>query len=136
MTILIERDRTHKMRHEVTVREHRFAVDEAAAQGGEDLGPDPHDLYDAALGSCKALTVLWYANRKGLPLADVRVAVDRDASQERQGTYRLRVTLALGGALSDAQRQELLAVAQKCPVHKLMAQVTTEIATELDPAPL
>ncbi|MDE2160561.1 MAG: OsmC family protein [Burkholderiales bacterium] len=134
MTIRIERDRAHKMRHEVTVRGHRFAVDEAAAQGGEDLGPDPHDLYDAALGSCKALTLLWYAQRKGLPLEDIRVAGERDAGQERQGLYRLRVALALGGPLSEAQRQELLAVARKCPVHKLMAQVTTEIETALDPA--
>ena len=45
--------------------------------------------------------------------------------------YRLRVTLALTGDLTDAQRQELLAVAGKCPLHKLMTQVTTEIVTEL-----
>ena len=57
--------------------------------------------------------------------------MERDDSQERQGTYRLRVTLTQGGPLTDAQRQELLAVAEKCPVHKLMTKVTTEITTEL-----
>ena len=131
MTLLVTRDRAHKMRHVVSVRQHQIAVDEPAASGGEDLGPDPHELYDSALGACKALTVLWYANRKQIPLEDLSVAVERDDSQERQGVYRLSVTLTLGGPLTEAQRQELLTVAGKCPVHKLMAQVKTEITTEL-----
>ncbi len=131
MTILVTRDRTGKMRHIVSVRAHAFATDEPPANGGEDSGPTPHDLYDSALGACKAMTVLWYANRKQMALEDIQVTVDRDDSQERSGTYRLRVTLALGGPLTDAQREELLAVAGKCPLHRLMTQVTTEISTEL-----
>ena len=137
MTILVTRDRTRKMMHTVRVREHSFPIDEPPSNGGEDAGVTPHELYDSALGACKAMTVLWYANRKQIPLEDIQVSVDRDDSEERHGTYRLRVTLALGGALSDAQRQELLNVAAKCPVHKLMTQVTTEIVTELaSPAPV
>jgi putative redox protein len=128
----VTRDRTRKMRHEVKVRgQHAFSIDEPPANGGEDLGPTPHELYDSALGACKAMTMLWYANRKQIPLEDVHVTVERDDSQERQGTYRLRVRLALEGPLTDAQRQELLTVAGKCPVHKLMTQVTTEVTTEL-----
>jgi putative redox protein len=107
-------------------------VDEMPANGGEDTGPTPHDLYDAALAACKAVTMVWYANRKQIPLEDVTVTVERDDAQERAGTYRLRAALALGGAaLTDAQRGELLHVAAKCPVHKLMTQVTTEVVTEL-----
>ena len=131
MSITVTRDRSRKMRHTVSLRQHQFSVDEPPAVGGEDLGPTPHDLYDSALGACKAMTVIWYANRKQIPLEDIHVSVERDDSQERQGTYRLRVTLALGGPLSDAQRQELLAVAEKCPVHKLMTKVATEVVTEL-----
>jgi len=131
MTISVQRDRTGKMKHVVKVREHTVIADELPEVGGEDMGPTPHDLYDAAVGACKALTMLWYANRKGIPLDDIAVDVDRDSSEERQGTYRLRVRLTLGGALSEEQRQELLNVAGKCPVHKLMTQVKTEIATEL-----
>ena len=131
MSIQVNRDRASKMKHVVQVRQHSFAVDEPASNGGEDLGITPHEVYDSALGACKALTVLWYARRKQIPLEDIRVAVDRDDSAERQGTYRLRVTLELGGPLSDGQRQELLRVAEKCPVHKLMTQVTTEVSTEL-----
>jgi len=132
-SITVTRDRSHKMRHTVAVRQHSLAIDEPAANGGEDLGVTPHDLYDSALGACKAMTVLWYANRKQIPLEDIRVTVERDDSQERQGVYRLRTVLHLGGPLTEAQRQELLTVAGKCPVHKLMTQATTEVVTELAP---
>lgn len=134
MSIVVQRDRNAAMRHSVSVHgQHRFFVDEPPANGGEDSGPTPHDLYDSALGACKALTVLWYARRKQLPVEDIKVTVERDASEERSGIYRLRVTLELGGDLDDAQRGQLLAVAEKCPVHKLMTQVRTEITTELVP---
>jgi putative redox protein len=119
------------MRHHIKIGDHVIAVDESVASGGENSGPTPHDLYDAALGACKALTVLWYAKRKGIPVEDIQVDVERDDSQERAGTYRLDAKLKLGGNLSDAQRQELLNVAGKCPVHKLMTTVTTEINTSL-----
>jgi putative redox protein len=49
--------------------------------------------------------------------------------------YRLRVVLELTGALTDAQRAQLLAVAEKCPVHKLMTQAETQVRTELAPPP-
>lgn len=131
MRISVTRDRTGKMRHMVRVRQHTFAVDEGPDNGGEDTGPTPHDLYDAAVAACKALTVLWYANRKQMPVEDIEVTVERDDADERKGTYRLLATLSVTGALTEAQRQELLSVAGKCPVHKLMTQVTTEIHTEL-----
>jgi len=131
MTIEVVRDTSRKMKHTIHVRQHAFAVDEPDSNGGEDLGPTPHDVYDSALGACKALTTLWYARRKLMPIEDIRVTVERDDSEERRGVYRLRVTLDVSGPLTDAQRQELLAVAGKCPVHKLMTQVTTEVVTEL-----
>ncbi len=131
MPITVTRDLSQTMRHVVQIRDHQFAVDGSIDEGGDDSGPGPHDLYDAALASCKALTLVWYARRKGIPLADVRIEVERDASEERRGVYRLHTVLHLSGDLSEAQRQELLGVAGKCPVHKLMATVTTEITTAL-----
>ncbi|MDL2355461.1 MAG: OsmC family protein [Pseudomonadota bacterium] len=131
MSITVTRDLSQPMRHLVQVRAHQFAIDGSVEEGGMDDGPSPHDLYDAALISCKALTLVWYARRKAIPLAEVQVTVERDAGAERQGVYRLATTLHLGGALTEAQRQELLTVAAKCPVHKLMTTVTTEITTVL-----
>jgi putative redox protein len=131
VTITVVRDKTGAMRHHIHIRNHLIAADQLQADGGEDSGPTPHDLYDAALGACKALTVVWYARRKGIAVEDIEVTVERDDREERTGTYRLDTKLKLGGDLSDAQRRELLAVASKCPVHKLMTSVTTEISTSL-----
>lgn len=131
MTITVTRELAHSMTHAVRIRAHQFTADASVAEGGDDLGPDPHDLYDAAVSACKALTLVWYAKRKGIPLTDVQVTTERDNSEERHGTYRLHATLHLSGELSDAQREELLGVAEKCPIHKLMTKVTTEITTTL-----
>ena len=129
MSISVRRDGTTGTRHTVHVRNHAFAVDASPAGGGADAGPSPHDLYDAALASCKALTVLLYAQRKNMPVEDIEVKIERDDSQERQGVYRLKASLHVTGALDEAQRAELLRVAAKCPVHRLMVDVKTEIET-------
>ena len=131
MTITVQRDQTLPMRHIVHIGTHLISADGTLEEGGSDAGPSPHDLYDAAISACKALTVVWYAKRKSIPVEDVRVTLERDASDERKGVYRLATTLHLTGALTDAQREELLTVAQKCPIHKLMTAVTTEITTVL-----
>jgi putative redox protein len=131
MTIVVTRIPGLPMAQTVQVRTHSLTADTAVDGGGSDAGPSPHDLYDAALASCKALTVTWYANHKGLPLTDVRVECERDAAEERHGIYKLTTRLHLSGDLSDAQRAELFAVAAKCPIHKLMTSVTTEITTTL-----
>ena len=131
MTIRVVRDQSAPMRHEIHIDGHSIATDVSVEQGGEGSGPNPHDLYDAALGACTALTALWYAKHKNIPVEGIEVSVERDASQERAGIYRLSATLTMTGNLSDAQREELLRAAQKCPVHKLMTEVTTEISTVL-----
>jgi putative redox protein len=131
MSVTIVRDQKALMRHEVRVGTNIFSADASISDGGEGLGPNPHDLYDAALGACEALTVLWYARRNGIPVDEIEVAVDRDQSEERTGTYRLDTKLKLGGNLTDGQRRELLSVASKCPVHKLMTSVQTIIQTSL-----
>jgi putative redox protein len=122
------------MRHEIHIGRNNLATDATVEEGGEGSGPDPHDLYDSALGACKALTVLWYANKKGIPVENIEVSVNRDRSGERSGTYKLSAELTVTGNLTEEQRQELLRVAGKCPIHKLMTEVTTEITTSLAPA--
>src|SRR5712672_3647438 len=111
MTVRVVRDQTGKMRHEIRVGRITIAADESVEAGGQGSGASPHDLYDSALGACKALTVLWYAKRKGIPVEGIEVTVDRDDSEERKGIYRLNTKLALTGALTDAQKKELLSVA-------------------------
>jgi putative redox protein len=120
------------MRHEIRIGPHTLGTDASVADGGEGLGPNPHDLYDAALGACEALTVLWYANRKHIPVENLSVSVERDQTEEHRGTYRLHSKFKIDGSLSEAQRQELLSVASKCPIHKLMTSVQTIITVSLE----
>ena len=131
MTIRVVRDPRAPMRHEIQIGRYRLSTDLNVEEGGQTSGPSPHDLYDSALGACKALTALWYARRKNIPVEGIEIVVERDASQERAGIYRINTMLTFTGALSSGQREDLLRVAEKCPIHKLMTEVTTEIATML-----
>jgi putative redox protein len=131
MTIRVVRDQHASLRHEIRIGENSIYTDLGSDMGGEGSGPTPHDLYDASLGACKALTVLLYARRKKFPVEDIEVIIERDASQEHAGIYRLSAALTLTGDLSAAQREELTRVAHKCPIQRLMTEVTTEISTTL-----
>ena len=132
MSIEIKRKSSSSIAQTITIRGHELTADEDASSRGEAADPTPHDLYDAALGACKALTVLWYARKKGIPVDDVQTVIERDGSGERAGVYKLTARMKISGALTDTQLAELLAVAKKCPVHKLMTAVTTEIVTEME----
>lgn len=115
----------------ISIGPHTLHSDVSVELGGAGSAPDPHDLFDAALGACKALTLALYAKQRGLPLEGLDVQLNRDDSQERQGIYRLDVELTLHGALDDAQRQQLLRVADKCPIHKLMTSSEVQVSTQL-----
>ena len=135
MSIAIKRKNSSSIAQTITIRGHELTADEDASSRGETADPTPHDFYDAALGACKALTVLWYARKKGIPVDDVQTVIERDGTGERTGVYKLTARMKISGALTDAQVAELLAVAKKCPIHKLMTTVRTEIDTEMERMP-
>ena len=72
-----------------------------------------------------------YAKKKDIPLTGVTVEIKHDAEEEQQGKYKLYVKLTLKGVLTDAQREELHRVADKCPIHKLMTTADISIETHL-----
>lgn len=84
---------------------------------GEGSGPNPHDLLDAALGACTAMTIMLVAQRKQWPLDDVRVEITHE---EDDKTYRMIRKLELVGTLTEEQRQYLLGIANKCPIHRAL----------------
>ena len=135
MSITLQRKPGTALAQTIHIRDHQLDADVSAAEGGTDEGPSPHDLYDAAVGACKALTVMWFAKKKGIAVDDIRTEVISDASQERAGVYRITSRLVISGRFSDAEFAQLVAVAEKCPVHKLMTTVTTEITTQVERAP-
>ena len=102
----------------ITIGRHGLLSDAPEAFGGEDSGPEPHDLLAAALAACTALTVTMYARRKGMPLEDVRVRVRHG---QEDGGYVFHRHIEFAGALGEQERARLRDVANKCPVHKTLS---------------
>jgi putative redox protein len=121
---------------------HQLTSDEPLAAGGTDQGPDPYALLLAALGSCTSMTLGLYARNKGLPLTSVVVQLSHErihakdcAECETKTGFvaHIRRRIELGGSLSPEQRQRLLEIADKCPVHRTLTSeihITTELAFE------
>ncbi|WP_166836301.1 OsmC family protein [Rheinheimera pleomorphica] len=129
MSIQLRKSDSGIYRQTIRIHQHTLFADVSKDLGGDDSAPDPHDLYDAALAACKAITVMMYAKRKQLPLDYIDIDIARDNSREVQGTYVLNVQLKLLGNLTDEQKSQLAAIADKCPVHKLMTAAKTEVHT-------
>lgn len=128
-SIDVETTRAGEYPHTVRVRSHSFTADVGPALGGTDTAPGPHDLFDASLAACKALTAMWYARRHQIPLERVEIHLESDASVERAGVYKLTVRATFHGPLTDEQRASLDRAIAACPVHKLMTTVDVQIET-------
>jgi putative redox protein len=124
MTIRVHKAPVGKLAQTIEIDPHTLLTDVKTQEGGDDLAPDPHDLLDGALAACTALTLKMYANRKGWPLENADVAITHE---ESPGHYRLNRVITLQGNLDDEQRQRLLEIANKCPIHRVL---TGEIAIE------
>jgi putative redox protein len=107
---------------------HTIRVDEPAGAGGSDTGPSPTRLVAAGLAGCIAVTMEMYAERKGWNVGPVEV--DVDVEYEGFAPLSFAVTLRLPAELSDEQQTRLLAVARKCPVHKLLAGETPVVVSD------
>jgi putative redox protein len=129
-------------RTDVAVRHHALVADEPEAVGGEDLGPTPYDLLSAALGACTSMTLQMYAGRKGWPLEEAQVRLQhrrvhgedeaRCADAEPR-LDRLDREVTLRGPLDDGQRQRLLEIADRCPVHRTLdagVKISTTLSEE------
>ena len=117
--------------HRVSVRGHRLTCDELAALGGSDTGPSPQELLAASLASCTAITMEMYAERKGWDIGDVIVEVDYEPAQRGSPT-RFELVVKLPKELPEDQRERLMTIVNKCPVHRtLEGEVMFEERVEL-----
>ncbi|HEX4648239.1 MAG TPA: OsmC family protein [Steroidobacteraceae bacterium] len=113
-------------------RGHRWLADEPLEAGGANEGPSPTTLLLSALGACTAITVRMYAARKSWPLAGVEVQLEFNPEGAPAEGNDIRRRIALRGELTEEQRERLLDVANKCPLHRLLTG-RTRIHTALSP---
>jgi putative redox protein len=119
------------LRHTVSVRSHELTVDEPQSNGGTDEGPNPQEMLAVSLASCTAITIEMYAKRKGWEIGDVGVDVDYEPAQRGSPT-KFTMVVHLPKELPDDQRERLMQIAAKCPVHRtLEGEVMFDEAVEL-----
>ena len=125
-------DITHGTRHHIL-------ADEPRAYGGTNQGLSPYGLLSAGLAACTSMTIRMYARRKDWPLDHVAVDVSHNnvhAQDANTGAgdqidqWKRRISLT--GTLDETQRQRLLEIADKCPVHRTLERTST-VVTELAP---
>ena len=127
-------------RTDVRAGRHALTADEPASVGGSDLGPTPYDFLSAALATCTTMTLQMYARHKKLSLdaATVRVVhdkvhaddcVDCETSEGRIDEFRRNISLQ--GELTEKQRQRMLEIADRCPVHRTL-HGEIKVRSELD----
>jgi putative redox protein len=137
-TVTVAETGTGTYTQQITTGPHQLVADEPRPIS-EDAGPTPYDLLLSALGACTSMTVRMYANKKGWPLERVEVtlrhtrihAEDCDHCETTKGWIsHIDRSIELVGDLDDTQRQRLLDIADRCPVHQTLTS-EVDIATSL-----
>ena len=128
-TVLVRETHGGKFQQEILTGPHRLLADEPSSLGGLDSGPGPFDFLLAGLGACTSMTIRLYADFKKIPLKDVSVRLshgkihvkDCETCDTKVSTVdHIERIVTLEGELDDEQRQRLMEIADKCPVHKTL----------------
>ena len=105
----------------------RFLSDAYSSNGGQDTGPTPHEYLGAALAACTSMTLKMYAGRKSMNLENAIVTVDIERVNDVEVFTR---DIQLQGDLSGEDKNRLIDIANKCPIHKALAgeiQIKTQL---------
>lgn len=136
----VHETRTSKFQQQIRAGVHEFFADEPKSVGGQDTGPAPYDLLLAALGTCTAMTMRLYADRKGISVPAFSVKLSHakehaedcaDCEEDSKGLLDvIRRDIIIEGEHDDKIIAKLLEIADKCPVHKTLhnsPQVITKL---------
>ncbi|WP_240189564.1 OsmC family protein [Azonexus hydrophilus] len=122
-TVTVKENGQGRYQQEIRAGKHQYLADEPVDMGGADAGPAPFDFIMSGLGACTSMTLRMYAERKELPLRQVTVELSHH-KVEIDGVKRdcIQRSITLDGDLTAEQRQRLLEIANKCPVHRALSQ--------------
>jgi putative redox protein len=108
---------TDTYKTELKARTHTVIGDEPFDVGGKDLGPRPGDFLRMSLASCTAITLRMYANRKNMDVQQIQVTVSNGPTTDKT---ILQTDIQITGNISEEERERLILIAKKCPVHKML----------------
>ncbi len=143
-TVIVATGDNAGFEQQMFVGPHELTADEPVAAGGTDRGPSPHQLLQLALAACTSMTIGAYARRKGWAIGPVVVRVSHRREERAtedgfaSGTFVEYFDRAIehGGVLSNDQGERLIAIANKCPVHRTLShQIEITTALRYTPAP-
>ena len=115
------------LQQKLTAGDLHFLADAEISKGGSGTGPSPHEYLGAALAACTSMTLKMYAGRKEMKLENAIVTVDIERVNEVETFSR---EIQLQGNLSAEEKERLLEIANKCPIHKALAgqiQIKTQL---------
>jgi putative redox protein len=115
------------LQQKLTAGDLHFLSDAEVSKGGSGTGPSPHEYLAAALAACTSMTLKMYAGRKEMKLDNAIVTVDIERVDDVETFSR---DIQLQGNLSAEERERLLEIAHKCPIHKALAgqiQIKTQL---------
>lgn len=108
-------------RTEVKADKHLVIADEPIEVGGKNLGMNPNQFLLASLGTCTAMTLRMYADRKKWPVEKIKVDLTLDVvKSDLQQTSYIKRHISIEGDLTDEQKQRMLQIANQCPLHKIL----------------
>ncbi len=113
--------------NQINANGHNLTGDEPLSFGGTNYGPSPYDYLSTALGTCTTMTLNMYARHKKLPVANVTVTVQHNKqhaedcvecenNQQKVDVFTRKIKIS--GELTEEQRQRMLQIADRCPVHQ------------------
>ena len=105
------------------VRNHTITIDEPVDNGGQDKGPSPTEYVCIALASCTTATFKMYINLKQLTVNKLLGEVEKITTEDKKNIFKRKITVE--GAFDAAIKERLLAIANKCPVHKILEAANT-----------
>ena len=115
------------LQQKISTGDLQYLSDAEVSKGGSGTGPSPHEFLGAALAACTSMTLKMYSERKSINLKNAIVTVDIERHNDVE-IYTRHIELI--GDLDDQQRERLLEIAQRCPIHKALAgevQIKTQL---------
>ena len=110
-------------KQEIKAGQHTFIADVPKDLGGGGVGPEPHELMLSALGACTSITIQMYAQRKGWDVKNISIRLKEESVEDPNNQGKMtQITreIDVEGDLTQEQIDSLKAIADKCPIHKLL----------------